>query len=182
MSKQDERSRVSRRGFLYGVAGLGGLALAGSALEGASPEPASTSGRLGAAYEVRRKAAEHARSLGRAKELANGDETRLPRRIACYSKGLPHDKAGEPDLKAYDVLLKALQSGDPEDFERIPLGGFVKLANPQAALAFDLVGPDGCQLALGSPPGFAGAEQAAEMVELYWHALARGVPFAAYGS
>src|SRR6185436_15971828 len=127
-------------------------------------------------------AAEQARKLGRAKELANGDENDLPRRIACYSKALPHDKLGEPDLKAYDILIGALKSGEPEEFERIPLGGFSKLANPQAALAFDLVGPDGCQLALAPAPGFADAEQAAEMVELYWHALARDIPFAEYGS
>src|SRR5512134_4013785 len=105
MSQHGERSRVSRRGFLSGAAGLGGLALAGGALETMAAEPASTSGRLGEAYAVRHKAAELSRSLGRAKELANGDEVRLPRRIACYTKGLPHDKLGEPDLKAYDVLL-----------------------------------------------------------------------------
>ena len=99
-------------------------------------EPASTDGRLGAAFEVRRKAAEHSRRRGTAAPRVNGDEERIPGLIACYSKGLPHDKKGEPDSKAYDVLLKALRSGRNEDFERIPLGGFVKLANPQSALAF----------------------------------------------
>ena len=189
-SSSTTEPRLTRRGFLAG-AGLGSAVLAagGLGLEPAEAgshatmgQPMPDASRLSQAYEVRRKAAEHARRLGRAKELANGDETRLPRHIACYSKGLPHDKNGEPDLKAYDVLLKALRSGNPEDFERIPLGGFVKLANPQAALAFDLVGPDGCQLKLAPPPDFAGAEQASEMVELYWHALVRDVPFAEYGS
>jgi hypothetical protein len=180
--RHDEPFAVSRRGFLSSAAGLGGMVLAGDALAAMAAEPASTSGRLGEAFEVRRKAAEHARKLGRAKEHASGDEERLPRRIACYSKGLPHDGNGEPDLKAYDVLLEALRSGDPEDFEKIPLGGFVKLANPQAALAFDLIGPDGCQVELAPAPAFDGAEQAGEMVELYWHALTRDVPFAEYGS
>jgi hypothetical protein len=194
MAKRSSRSpsRLSRRGFLAGAAGLGGAALVAGgfrldpAAAGSRPaagrHPLPQADRLSEAFEARRKAAEHANRLGRAKELANGDETGLPRRIACYSKGLPHNKTGEPDPKAYDVLLKALKSGDPEDFEHIPLGGFVKLANPQAALAFDLVGPDGCQIELAPPPGFAGAEQAAEMVELYWHALARDVSFAEYGS
>jgi hypothetical protein len=180
MAKQhDERSTVSRRGFLSGLAGVGGLALAGSPVLG---EPASTDGRLGEAFEVRRRAADHARKRGMVAPTANGDEARIPGRIACYSKGLPHDKKGEPDAKAYDVLLKALRSGEHEDFERIPLGGFVKLANPQAALAFELIGPDGCQVELAAAPAFDGAEQAGEMVELYWHALARDVPFAEYGS
>ena len=176
MAKQHE---VSRRGFLSGLAGVGGLALAGSP---ALAEPASTDGRLGEAFEVRRRAADHARKRGMAVPTANGDEARIPGRIACYSKGLPHDKKGEPDAKAYDVLLKALKSGEHEDFERIPLGGFVKLANPQAALAFELIGPDGCQVELAPAPAFDGAEQAGEMVELYWQALVRDIPFAEYGS
>ncbi|HYU31668.1 MAG TPA: vanadium-dependent haloperoxidase [Thermoanaerobaculia bacterium] len=194
MTKRSSRDRsgLSRRGFLAGAAGLGGTALLSGGVRldpaeaasrpAAGRPPSSASDRLAEAFEVRRKAAEQARSLGRARENINGDESNLPRRIACYSKGLPHDKNGEPDLKAYDVLLKALKSGEPEDFERVPLGGFVKLANPQAALAFDLVGPDGCQVALAPPPGFSSAEQASELVELYWHALARDIPFAEYGA
>jgi hypothetical protein len=183
MSQRKERSTVSRRGFLSGMAGLGGMALAGDALGARTvTEPASTDGRLGEAFEIRHRAAEHARHRGMAVLRANGDEARLPGRIACYSKGLPHDKRGEPDPKAYDVLLKALRSGEPEDFEHIPLGGFVKLANPQAALAFELIGPDGCQVAVAPAPAFGSAEQAGELVELYWHALARDIPFAEYGS
>ena len=64
----------------------------------------------------------------------------------------------------------------------MPLGGYARLANPQAALAFDLVGPDPSQLAVPPAPRFASAELAGEMVELYWHALLRDVPFATYGS
>ena len=37
-------------------------------------------------------------------------------------------------------------------------------------------------LALSVPPAFASAEIAGEMVELYWHALTRDVPFAEYGT
>lgn len=185
MPKQhDERSTVSRRGFLSGLAGVSGMALVDGVL-GAShlmAEPASTDGRLGEAFEIRRRAAEHARHRGMATPQANGDEGRLPGRIACYSKGLPHDRKGEPDAKAYDVLLRALRSGEHEDFERIPLGGFVKLANPQAALAFELIGPDGCQVELAPAPAFDSAEQAGELVEAYWQALTRDIPFADYGS
>lgn len=181
------RSNVTRRGFLSGVAGLGGLALAGNVLGMSSVDTAGQGlledgERLGQAFAARRKAAEHSRKRGKAAARSNGDEERLPRRMACYSKGLPHDKKGEPDAKAYNVLMKALRSGDPDDFESVPLGGFVKLANPQAALSFDLMGPDSSQFELAPPPAFDGAEQAGEMVELYWHALARDVPFEEYGS
>lgn len=182
MSKKRNAPRITRRGFLSGLAGAGSLALAGSPL---LAEPAGTSGdmgRLGQAFDVRRRAAEHARKRGMAAPTANGDEGRLPNRIACYSKGLPHDRKGEPDRKAYDVLLRALRSGAHDDFERIPLGGFVKLANPQAAFAYELIGPDGCQVELAPAPAFDSAAQAGEMAELYWHALVRDVPFAEYGS
>src|SRR5206468_12796940 len=128
------------------------------------------------------KAAEQARSLGAGIGKVNGEEDSLPGRMACYSKGLPHNRAGEVDAKAYEVYLKALFTGQTEDFERIPLGGFVKLANPQSALAFELIGPDSSQVQCPAAPGFASPEQAAEMVELYWQALARDVPFAEYGS
>lgn len=183
MSQHDERSRVSRRALLVGASALGGMALAGHALgAGSLREPASTDNRLDEAFEVRRRAAEQARHRGMAVPQANGDEAYIPGRIACYSKGLPHDAEGEPDAKAYDVLLRALHSGSYDDFERIPLGGFIKLANPQAAFAFELIGPDGCQLELAPAPAFDSAEQAGELVEAYWHALARDILFAEYGS
>src|SRR5204862_3883853 len=57
-----------------------------------------------------------------------------------------------------------------------------KLANPQAALSYNLTGPDSAAVACTPAPRFASAEQAAEMVELYWQALLRDVPFAEYDS
>ena len=184
--------RLSRRGFLAGAVGLGGAALAlgeaGSATAEAATRPAPAKAlspearRLAEAFEVRMKAAEHARGLGAAAQSTNRDEDGVPGRIACYSKGLPHAKQGTVDLKAYEIYLRALASGAPEDFERIPLGGFVKLANPQSAWAFDLMGPDCSQLQCRPAPGFSSAEQAGELVELYWQALSRDVPFAEYGS
>jgi len=169
------------------LAATGGLSLP-EAVEAASRQPAKgkplspEDRRLAQAFEVRRKAAEHARSLGARAQSANRDEDELPGRIACYSKGLPHDARGVVDAKAYEVYLRALGSGRPEDFERIPLGGFVKLANPQAAWAFDLMGPDSSQVHCPPAPGFSSAEQAGELAELYWHALLRDVPFDDYGS
>jgi hypothetical protein len=175
------------------LAGLGSVALgAGGALSlspaeaARRPSPAKPVSpealRLTQAFEVRRNAAEHARSLGAGAQSPNRDEDELAGRIACYSKGLPHDPRGVVDPKAYEVLLRALGTGKPDDFERIPLGGFVKLANPQAAWSFDLMGPDSSQIHCPPAPGFSSAEQAAELAELYWQALLRDVPFQEYGS
>jgi hypothetical protein len=181
--------RFTRRGILAGAAGLGGLSLLGHPLELAARELAGhgtgkraaggAADRLERAYEVRVQAAKLAQGGGIPRHRSNGDEERLPG-IACYSKGLPHNALGEADPRAYETLLGALRTGRPEDFERIPLGGFVKLANPQAALAFDLLGPDACQPVCPPAPGFASPEQGGELIELYWQALARDVPFGEY--
>src|SRR5205807_1930826 len=76
----------------------------------------------------------------------------------------------------------ALASGEPEDFERITMGGNVGLVNPQSGLAFDLEGTDSHQLAMGPPPAVASAERAGEAVEDYWMALLRDVNFTRYGA
>jgi len=93
---------------------------------------------------------------------------------------LPHDEVGEVDPRAYQALLRALATGRPEDFERIPLGvdsGGRKLLNPQGGLAFDLEGFDTHGLAIPPAPRMDGAENSAEMAELYWMALMRDVRF-----
>jgi hypothetical protein len=121
-----------------------------------------------ATWELQREFPEH---------LTNGDETLHDPVWACYSKGLPHDASGAATQDASRHLWKAVQSRDPKEFEDVPLGGYIKLANPQAAFAFDLCGPDAQQIAIAPPPAFSSARQAAEMVEMYWHALTRDVPF-----
>ncbi|MEU4447221.1 vanadium-dependent haloperoxidase [Actinosynnema sp. NPDC050801] len=110
----------------------------------------------------------------------NGEEGDYPH-VANYSKGLPHDEVGEVRPEAYNTLLRALATGRSEDFERVPLGGSVKLTNPQAGLAFDLEGPDPQSLAVPPAPRIDSPRNSAEAVELYWMALTRDVPFTAYG-
>jgi len=176
---------LSRRSLLRGTAGLGGLALVGAAPAASrsrrrARKPAADD-RLARAHRVRTDAADQALERGLAHHRANGDEERFAGRIACFTKGLPHDGAGRVDRAAYDLLLRALSSGETSDFERIPLGGYARLANPQAAWAFDLIGPDASQPTLPPAPALDSAEQAAEMVELYWQALTRDVPFGRYG-
>ena len=122
----------------------------------------------------------------------NGDEARYPARIGSYSKGLKHDPStGEVDLTAYDALLAAIASGRNEDFDSIVTRGLFgcpdparrrRQVNPQSAYAFDMEGTDSHQLAMRAAPAFASAEEAGEMVELYWMALLRDVNFNDYES
>ncbi|MCB0064848.1 MAG: vanadium-dependent haloperoxidase, partial [Caldilineaceae bacterium] len=58
----------------------------------------------------------------------------------------------------------------------------VKLANPLAALSYQMEGIDPHNLTMPPAPTFASEEIAGEMVELYWQALTRDVPFTHYGN
>jgi len=100
--------------------------------------------------------------------------------IANFSKGLRHNKRGEVEFDSYKSLLKAIGSTDPDDFEKIVLGGERKLVNPQAGIAYDLEGPDSGSLRIRPAPKMDSAETAGEMVEDYWMALARDVSFSEY--
>jgi hypothetical protein len=115
-------------------------------------------------------------------QIDNGDEARYANFIGNFSQGLPHNGIGEVDTTAYQALLTAVASGRPDDFANIPLGGTVKLAGPQGGLAFDLEGTDSGQLSIPPSPALASSERAGEMVEDYWMALARDVPFSQYGN
>jgi hypothetical protein len=110
----------------------------------------------------------------------NGDETLYPNRIASYSKGFPHDSNGEVVPAAYEMFLQAVRSGNPADFEQIPMGGARKLTSPQSGLAFDTEGGDAHSFVMPPAPAFVSREIAAEIAENYWMALLRDVPFVDY--
>ena len=110
----------------------------------------------------------------------NQDENIYPNKIGNYSKGLPHNNDGTVVLSAYNALVNAINSGRPADFDAIPLGGTVKLTNPQSGLAFDMQGPDSHALVQPPAPAFASRAQAAEISENYWMALLRDVPYSQY--
>jgi hypothetical protein len=147
---------------------------------GAERSSESPEKRRAAAFELRRKAAERYMGTPLPVKPANGDMDRYQARLGSFSKGLPHNELGEVDRAAFESLLAALRSGKPADFEKIRMGGGVMLANPQAALAFTLEGRDTHELATPAAPALASAEAAGELVENYWLALARDVPFARY--
>jgi hypothetical protein len=187
-----DNTRVLRRRFLRelggaGIAGVAATAVAGSesilcceAVQASESDPTNISVRAERAYQLRVEAAQ--RQLKRAvfAHATNGDDDRYPNRIASYSKALAHNKLGEVAPEAYDSLIHALSTSSAADFEKVPLGGVAKQANPQAAFVFALEGSDSHQLSALPPPAFSSAEEAAEMVELYWQALTRDTPFSKY--
>lgn len=136
--------------------------------------------RVRKAYRCRMDAAQMASTRTLPFQINNGDEDRYASKVATYSKALPHNNLGEVDLAAYASLVKARRSQDPAEYENIQLGLGRKLTSPQAGLAMDLEGPDSHHVTLPPAPRFSSAEEAGEMVELYWMALARDVNFTAY--
>lgn len=118
----------------------------------------------------------------------NGDEQRYANRnyIGSYTKGLPHDDIGEVNSDAYLKLRRALESGRPDEFNKITLGCNLqgrnqgKLVSPQAAYAYSFEGQDSHGLTMPPPPSLESAQTASEMAECYWQALTRDVPFSRY--
>ena len=158
------------------------------------------------AYNIRVDAAIFERDIPILDKYNNGDENRYKNKIASFSKSLPHDKLGIVDPEAYSKFIYALETKDHRDFENIPMGGsqsigiqsnlsntisafefinatsnnYLKLANPMAAFSFELIGPDSHHLFMKPAPRFDSAEEIGEIIELYWHALAREIPFTDY--
>lgn len=186
----------SRREFLGGLGSVGAAAfLAGTARqtvlaqgEGVRPENLAAGdfgGTTGAArvekvYNARVQAATFQKIQPLPEHPNNGDEERYANRLGNFSKALPHNNLGEVDATAYNSLLTALRTANSDDFERITMGGAVKLVNPQAGLGIDMQGPDTMHLYQPPAPTFASAEIAAEIAENYWMALSRDVHFLDY--
>ncbi|MEZ5353615.1 MAG: vanadium-dependent haloperoxidase [Bryobacteraceae bacterium] len=180
----------NRRQFFAALASAASTAAASSALTteakaedaiGAAPMPPMQD-RIARAHQMRMKLSDSFGALPPVEHPTNGDEERYPNKINSFSKTLLHKPNGETSLDAYRSLLKAVDSGSKEDFQRILRGGNVRLKNPTGAYNFQLDGPDQSQYTMAPAPAFDSATQAAEMVELYWQALTRDVPFADYDS
>ena len=117
----------------------------------------------------------------------NPDDDLYPNKIGSYSKGLLHHPNGEVNVNAYNKLIHALTTGDPANFNAIPMGTpnphvRRKLVNPQAGLAFEMEGPDAHSLVMPPAPAFSSREEGAEIAENYWMALLRDVPYSQYDS
>lgn len=113
-------------------------------------------------------------------QRTNGDLERYADHRGSYSKVLVHDTNGIVNNCSFNSLIDALKSGKSKDFNTIILGGVVHLQDPQGAYAFSLEGADVAAYLIAEAPAFASAQAAGEMVELYWGALLRDVPFNEY--
>lgn len=143
--------------------------------------------RANTAYEIRTDSADRERKVPIPPHPNNGDENRYANYIGNYSKGLQHSAIGEVLPEAYEALLNAIRRGRFQDYERLrPFLGSPdparqrQIVNPAAANSYDLEGADAGQLYMRPAPAFASAEEAGEMVELYWMALLRDVNFDDY--
>ena len=180
--------RTNRRKFLSclsaapALTAFAGAGLLSSSSAFAGTGPLDADQRRHRAFVIRRDAAIYQRDAPQAPSISNGDEDLYANRIASFTKGLPHNDLGEVDLNAYNAYLQALNSGQWADFEAIPLGGTSKLSNPQSAYCFSMEGADAAAVPSPPAPAFASAQAAGEMVEDYWQALTRDVPFSQYGS
>ncbi|HEV7766057.1 MAG TPA: vanadium-dependent haloperoxidase [Thermoanaerobaculia bacterium] len=174
---------VSRRSFFRGAGMAAAAAVVTTSIKAATPaeaKKAAPPSRAQRVYRARLRAAQLELDRKKYRHAGNGDEERYPKLWGSYSKGLPHAPNGEVDPKPYAAYLRAIATGEVAHFEQVPLGGYLKLADPQAANAIDLCGPDAESLPLSVPPAIGTPELAGELTELYWHALLRDVSFAEY--
>jgi hypothetical protein len=188
---EEESLKPNRRTFL-GKVGVAGAATVAAGVIGVEPLFQAERSQANAAQGSNQRANDCARLRRDAavagqqatpqnlQHLPNADETLYRNKLGSYSKGLPHNSDGTVVASAYAAMLLALNSGRPEDFDAIPLGGNRKLTNPQAGLAFDMEGPDAHSFVQPPAPAFASREQAGEISENYWMALLRDIPYSQY--
>lgn len=130
------------------------------------------------AFTVKADAAGFDIEKSRGVQENNGDESLYDDLRESFNKGLAHNSNGFPNTSAFESLVQALTSRDNSLYDDIQIGlGDYKLVNPQASLTCSLLGNDGWINTIPPAPTFASAESAGEMVEVYWTALVRDVPF-----
>lgn len=197
----------SRRKFLGNVGGGAAIALTASStglMSLLSPEAAAATHddddddkkgperlrqRINDAKQLRIDAARAMAREGLPDHPNNGDEERYSNKIGNYSKGLRHNAIGEVDHRAYAAFINAIDRGRFADFEALATNGHLgcgdptrqrRLVSPMSGYAFDLEGLDPHQFTMRPAPAFSSAEEAGEMVELYWMSLLRDVNFLDY--
>jgi hypothetical protein len=119
----------------------------------------------------------------------NGDFATHADKRGTFTKGLKHDAAtGRVDAAAFAAFEAALAQPRNAVFAAIegltPHAGAGaatrKWVNPIAGRAFSVAGGDPQQYAMPAAPAFGSAELSFEMIENYWMALLRDVPFSQY--
>ncbi len=144
--------------------------------------------RCNQASEIRNQARDDASSeFSTAQPPVNGDEDKYQSLgfpgFASFTKALGHDDNGLVEELSFNSLLTALQEGTQEAFQRVKLGGGVRtLANPLNAFSFQLIGNDSNGARMAAAPSFCSLNTAVDLVERYWMALCRDIPFDRYFS
>ncbi len=187
----------SRRAFLKGLTAAGVaapfVAIATSAAAKSKPripdvlsdthaKVLDLNARPKEAYDRRVSAAKDDRKVKVPNNSNNGDEALYPSGIANYTKGFAHNTFGEVDPTAYSDYLAAVKTGKRADFDAIPMGGTIQLVDPQAGIAFDLETYDASQNSIPPFDTLTSPGLAAQMIEAYWQALTRDVPFSQFGT
>lgn len=123
----------------------------------------------------------------------NSDEATHPDFAASFSKGLNHHwSTGLPIAAEYSALMSALDGQAANALTRLPAPGSLaaidglpnthrrgrSFVNPLSGLATDVYGLDPYDIKMPPAPDLSSEVAAKEMVELYWMALVRDVPFA----
>lgn len=184
-----QTSPVDRRSFLRSVSGLGavaasatGLSLTPSTASAVLIAPLNVQQRRARAHSLRIQAANAQMQLGVQAHPTSPDDTIYPNFIGSFTKALPHNALGEVTPFAYNALRTAISNGTQASFNAIPLGGTVKLANPQAAYSYTLEGADSNYHSMLAAPALNSAWCAGEMTEVYWRAWTRDIPFVDYAT
>ena len=110
-------------------------------------------------------AADEARIYGGSVNTDAQDQADQQQALADQSSSVPNEAQARLGITACDAC------GDQR-----------RLVNPQGGLAYQLEDVAVTQLAAPPAPALASADEAAEMVELYWQSLVRDVPFINWGS
>lgn len=140
----------------------------------------------------------------RTKKNADGEDQNIPSLVNSFTKGLIHDPNGFVDNPAdYEAFIRASDSGDIDEIAALKLSpkpaswlsNIAKTAKKFKPTAtnknadvrgwesmgtgqtFELEGPDPQALSIPPAPKLRSHELASEMVELYWMALLRDIPF-----
>lgn len=119
--------------------------------------------------------------------------------IGNFHKTLPHNEYGEVLPEAYRKFERTcleIEAGAPLNYEEVPRGALTpafdpgadprftdsvaRFVSPLAGASTETHGPDPKTLEMPPSPGILSASTRAEMVELYWMALLRDVPFAEF--
>jgi len=187
------RPAHSRRAFLKGIGAAGAtVPLAAIAARAASRIPdvlsdpnekfVNLDARREQAFQKRQMAAKDDRKVKVPKHPNNGDEALYESGIANFTKGFGHNSFGEVDMGVYEDYLAAIKTGKRADFDALVMGGIEPLVDPQAGLAYDLETYDSSQNSIPPFDTLTSPGLAAQMIESYWQALTRDVPFSQYGT